>query len=584
VSLSPAAPVRHTAEQAPSRKGALSGSTRTNQRRASAPLRLVRQRGCYQVPKQIVAPPPRVDDADLPCGTQSGPSIWVDVLEGAVDDFGAGCSADLCDWHEAADRDRDHGIAYQSWRIGQDYQITHEAGPNQTFSDRLGANAVYPSPLPAALENFFAGLGTGGNQPGPIESSEHADQISRLPIRPITRLRWTERDGALEPSCSELADLIEGTGDLPEMRVSFTLELVDHETSGYSLRHFLQPSPSMHRRRSLLSTPRQEPMAMTRTGNLWHRLASTGQHALVGDRPGGSVGTDLNPARRGGPLLGVDGRRHHAVAGALAAAGAQHRRLRWRRDSQPMARALPDQWVQAHSSDDHGGRTRPHMALSRWEQMGFSAPARSSLRELTKGALRSMTPRQRAASTPRPVLRQPSVAFTQQCHRNPADPQRSSSDGREKREVIFPARPPHDASAASTQQCPRGVLLESANIEVRRVHYYNPDGFVLPPNYSPAFCRRAYFEYERPIRAAIWPSMSFIDWSVSPPSACTSGMLIPADLSALFDEVIISPYADAWLLESKSSFQIWDWPLTLAAPVSFSRMHLPPLQSGVDAA
>ena len=111
-----------------------------------------------------------------------------------------GCSADLRHGDKAADRDRDHGIADQARRISQHYQITHEAGHNQTISDRLGANAVYPSPLPAALKNFLARLGTGGNQPGPIEPSEHGDQTSRLPIRPITRLRWTERDCALKPS------------------------------------------------------------------------------------------------------------------------------------------------------------------------------------------------------------------------------------------------------------------------------------------------------------------------------------------------------------------------------------------------
>jgi hypothetical protein len=234
-------------------EGGLCGSTRTNQGRASAPGCLIRQGGRYQVPKQIVAAPPRVDDADLPRGTQSGPSIWVDVLEGAVDDFGAGCSADLRDWHKAADCDRDYGVADQAWRISQDYQIAHEAGHNQTFSDRLGANAVHPSPLPAALKNFLAGLGTGGNQPGPIESSQHGDQISGFPIRPITRLRWTERDCALEPSGSELAHIIESAGGLPETGVLLALEVVDHGASGYSLRHLLQPSPSMHRR-SLRST------------------------------------------------------------------------------------------------------------------------------------------------------------------------------------------------------------------------------------------------------------------------------------------------------------------------------------------
>jgi hypothetical protein len=81
------------------------------------------------------------------------------------------------------------------------------------------------------------------------------------------------------------------------------------------------------------------------------------------------VTADLNPStamwapvRRCGHQLGVDGRRHHAVAGALAAAGDQHRRWRWRRDQPgPMFRALPDQWDRADSSDDHGGRTRPHV-------------------------------------------------------------------------------------------------------------------------------------------------------------------------------------------------------------------------------
>ena len=72
---------------------------------------LADQRGRDQVPKQIVAAPSRVDDGDLPSGTQSGPSIWVDLLEGVVDGFGAGCAADVGDWHKAADRDWDHGIA-----------------------------------------------------------------------------------------------------------------------------------------------------------------------------------------------------------------------------------------------------------------------------------------------------------------------------------------------------------------------------------------------------------------------------------------------------------------------------------------
>jgi hypothetical protein len=78
-------------------------------------------------------------------------------------------------------------------------------------------------------------LGTGGNQAGPIESSEHGDQVSRLPIWPITRLRWTERDCALEPPGSELAHLIESTGGRPEMRVLLALEGVDHRTSGYTI-------------------------------------------------------------------------------------------------------------------------------------------------------------------------------------------------------------------------------------------------------------------------------------------------------------------------------------------------------------
>ena len=109
---------------------------------------LVRQRRRYQVPKQIVAAPARVDDGDLPCGTQGGPSVWVDVFEGAVDDIGAGCSADVGDWHKASDGDWDHGIGYRAGRISQDYQITREAGHDQTYSDRLGAKAVHPSPLP----------------------------------------------------------------------------------------------------------------------------------------------------------------------------------------------------------------------------------------------------------------------------------------------------------------------------------------------------------------------------------------------------------------------------------------------------
>jgi hypothetical protein len=56
-------------------RGTLSGSKRTSQGRASAPGCLVRQRGRDQVPKQIVAAPSRVDDGDLPCGTQSGSSV-----------------------------------------------------------------------------------------------------------------------------------------------------------------------------------------------------------------------------------------------------------------------------------------------------------------------------------------------------------------------------------------------------------------------------------------------------------------------------------------------------------------------------